>query len=248
MPCLAAPSPLGAAAELAGGPTIKIVLNTIMIQPPRLATLKDKQRQDDTNGGKIPPEVGKCEHDMAPRVRRLNKFKEVGNSDRLNPQSIRRAIYDLLLRYFDGNLLAAAERLNELRKDHKKRTYKTAITQEGLYAAVMDDVPIKYLLLEAIAIERGIPVSLLLFYTRLISDQTEQDSILKNDALILGFSRVLRSAQQKFKEKEPFDFDDLIAWINLYKRPRPQGARALLESNQLAFPGFLEEFDDPLEQ
>lgn len=92
-----------------------------------------------------------------PVRRRIGRFKEIANKDRRNPQSIRRMMHDMIVRYFDSDCTTAALRIEGLRVQHKGRNYTTSITPDGLYKAVADTHYIKYYLLEAIAIERRVP-------------------------------------------------------------------------------------------
>ncbi|MGE0677204.1 hypothetical protein [Pseudolabrys sp.] len=153
------------------------------------------------------------------RQRILREFKEIKSKERRNPQTIRRLIYDILKQYFDGNLHVAATRLNKNRVAHKGRNYKTQISQEGLYSVSRDRQWIKYLLLEALAIELKVPVSVLLFYTRLRSEQEERDNGTRARAMIKGFSAVVSDAKRKMESSHRFDFNDLREWLNLYEYP-----------------------------
>jgi hypothetical protein len=181
--------------------------------------------------------------DVAPRQRRLGQFLEVPNADRSNPQVIRRMVHDAIATYFDGNITQAAERLEVVRRKHKNRGYRAGITTESLYDLLRDKHAIRYFELEAVAIERGIPVSLLLFYTRLVSEQAEvQDARGKVDRVLLGFTRVLRDAQRAFRNNRRIAFSDLTHWIELYKEPRET---ATPNQDEPTFPGFLDGYDDP---
>src|SRR5689334_21456907 len=124
----------------------------------------------------------KSSSDSSPK--RLNEFLEVPNSKRMNPQSIRHMIIEYIVRCHGRDCAAAADELEKLRFAHKGRRYKSGITKHSLYKITRDEHQIKYLLLEAIAIERKVPVSLLLFYTRVCADQAEPDGKMKVNNLI----------------------------------------------------------------
>jgi hypothetical protein len=164
----------------------------------------------------------------------LGAFKIVPDAQRLNPQTIRRMIHDIVVNEFENNLQLAAAELVKGRREYKNRNYKSGISGEGLYQLITDRHWIRYHQLEAFAIQRGVPISLLLFYTRLVADQGESEGRQKVQRLLRGFRRVLDDAQSKFRNGSPFGYADLVRWTENYKA----------HSQNEAVPGQLDLLDD----
>jgi hypothetical protein len=157
-----------------------------------------------------------------PVPKKLAEFLPVPNEKRMNPQSIRHMIFEYIVRCHGRDCDAAARELELRRFQHKKRKYKSGITKNSLYKITRDEHQIRYLLLEAIAIERKVPVSLLLFYTRLCADQTEADSEIKLNNLIRGLTFALQDAEVKVKRGKLINFDDLAHWVDAFVALTPQ--------------------------
>jgi hypothetical protein len=160
-----------------------------------------------------------AEDDATPK--RLAEFLPVPNGERLNPQSIRQMIFDYIVRHHAGDCDAAARELQARRYKYKGRKYRTGISKHTLYKITRDRHRILYLLLEAIAIERRVPVSLLLFYTRLRADQVESNSEEKVNVLIQGLTYALQDAEEKVARSKTIDFDDLAHWIDKFVELSP---------------------------
>lgn len=179
------------------------------------------------------------------RPRILGQFIETQDEKKkFNPRSIRRVIYDIVVRYFKRNVTNAAQEFERVRRTHKDRGYRTEVKTEGYYYIIRDEQHLRYMHLEAIAIYLGVPVSLLLFYTRLRADQDEKENPLgKNEALLAGFARVIADATNRFKDisngtAASFEFDDLIRWVDLYKFGPPADDTTEPIDQQPMLPGF----------
>jgi hypothetical protein len=159
------------------------------------------------------------EDDATPK--NLKDFLLVPNGERLNPQSIRQMIFEYIVRHHGGSCDAAASELQSRRYQYKGRKYRTGISKHTLYKITRDRHRILYLHLEAIAIERRVPVSLLLFYTRLRADQVEADGETRVNILIQGLTYALRDAEEKVRNSKAINFDDLAIWIHKFAELSP---------------------------
>jgi hypothetical protein len=239
-------SPLGAAAEHVGGPTRNpsvFCQNPSGVQfqnePLNELALSERNSRRDPAMANVPRKL----KDDTPR--RLGEFLDVPNDERMNPQSIRRMIFEYIVRCHGRDCEVAAEQLELHRVKHKGRRYKSGITKNSLYKLTRDEHPIKYFLLEAIAIERRVPVSLLLFYTRLNADQAEPDGQAKVNILLDGLASAVEDARAKIKRAKPINFEDLAQWIDKFVELSPQ-VTALENLEGLAAPDAVDtDRDEP---
>jgi len=155
-----------------------------------------------------------------PPPRRLGEFIQVQNpTNRLNPQSLRKALYDLTKQLFGTDLSAAAVSLKNALRTRFGRNLRVGISDEILYNIICGDkTHLKYAHLEAYARYMGIPVSLILFYSRLFANQQDQTP-RENLVMLNAFAKIIRDAQLKYDntKKNVYNIDDLIRWAAIYR-------------------------------
>lgn len=173
-----------------------------------------------------------------PSKRQLNVFPETkDHSERRNPKSIRKLIYDVIRSDFEGDCNKAALKFEEVRKAHKNRNYKTSVTAESYYRIVHDKQSARYMHLEAIAIYLKVPVGLLLLYSRLTAEQNEDNEPRLRvmgmlDALALIVQHAKEKAQKAEQINELFRYYDLKLWIDYFKdRPRPGAGTSVIKQS-----------------
>jgi hypothetical protein len=153
------------------------------------------------------------------RVRRLGTFFEKAELARNNPQSLRRVLYDLTTKKFDHNLKVTASELKAALRTRHGRTLHSTLSKESLFNILSDRTHIKYYHLEAYARKLGIPVSLIVLYSRLTANQQDRTPQL-NEAMLNAFSRIIRSARKKLAkgqlDPKLFQIEDLLGWIAMY--------------------------------
>src|SRR5690242_16255355 len=102
------------------------------------------------------------------KSRQLGPFHSVPELKRRNnPQSLRKALYEITKRKLGEDLSKVSVELKRALRTRQGRTLHNAYSDEVLYRILRDDTHIKYYHLEGYARQLGIPVSVLLLYSRL---------------------------------------------------------------------------------
>jgi hypothetical protein len=157
---------------------------------------------------------------QSPPKRQLGKFAVVADPRRrLNPQSLRSTLYEITELFFGRDLTRAAKSLNVALRTRFNRNLRQGLTEEILYNILcVDKTHIKYAHLEAYARYMDVPVSVILLYSRLRSNQRDarpQDNL----SVLNGFSMIVQDALKKYNNSETdlYRLDDLMRWTSLYK-------------------------------
>jgi len=166
------------------------------------------------------------------RRRRLGPFHLVPDPGRRNnPQSLRKSLYDITRKRYDTDLFSAAAELRSLLRRRHGRTLHSAFSDEVLYNILTDKSHIKYYHLEAYARRLGIPVALMLFYSRLTANQ--QDSApYENAALVHAFQRIMKDAADALtrnpNDPELYKINDLLRWVQIYEEESARSEQMVL--------------------
>lgn len=154
------------------------------------------------------------------KSRQLGSFHSVPELKRSNPQSLRKALYEITKRKLGEDLSKVSVELKRALRTRQGRTLHNAYSDEVLYRILRDDTHIKYYHLEGYARKLGIPVSLLLLYSRLTANQLDRTPH-HNEAMLRSFARIAREALAKLNDdaRNPdlFGIDDLLLWITVYE-------------------------------
>jgi hypothetical protein len=150
----------------------------------------------------------------------LGKFKIVTDPrDRRNPQSLRKTLYDITSKLYEENLPAFAEMLRRALRTRMGRSLKASFSAESIYSILsVDRTHLKYFHLESFARHLNIPASLILFYSRLRSNQQDKPAHL-NRAMLKAFARIIADAQYKLESKPNdealFLIEDFFRWVEI---------------------------------
>lgn len=175
---------------------------------------------------KFPEVSSRAALETQERIRQIGAFREkIPQADRLNPESIRKLIYDFCMHECGGDLDKSAKILRESIKKSKNRTLNMTFTADSLYEILRDRTHIKYGHLDALAKYYNVPVSFLLIYTRLYADQEDNkydDSIQMLEGYMRIFSYYLLHVADKSdlrsekSRKKSLEYEDFKYWIKLY--------------------------------
>lgn len=106
--------------------------------------------------------------------RRLKHFNDVPPQQRNNSNSIRRLLFDVVVRDFGGSTTAAATRFRRLLHDsqdrRKYRMHGKGLSEWTLKRVALDDTPVNFNQLDALAHHLEMPVGLVLLFTRVRSE------------------------------------------------------------------------------
>jgi hypothetical protein len=111
-------------------------------------------------------------------MRRLSlELKQVPAAERHNPQVIRALLHEWISAEFDGFVDPAAAAVEQQRPaPGEKGHFGIELKPETLYRLVLDDTYAKYAHLEAVAHYHRVPVSMLLFFTRVKAELEEVET------------------------------------------------------------------------
>lgn len=105
------------------------------------------------------------------KSRKIGKFLEVPAEKRRNPNSVRRLLFQFIERVFNKNCVPAADALSKApRVPGLARYYQRSFSGEVLYNLTRDDKSVSYTVLDAFARYHGVPLSLVLIFTRIHSE------------------------------------------------------------------------------
>jgi hypothetical protein len=149
------------------------------------------------------------------------EFKRVPNThDRRNPQSVRKTLYDITTALYNNNLPEFADSLRLALRTRMGRSLKSSFSSEGIYGLLIDRTHIKYYHLESYARLIGVPVSLILLYSRMTSNQEDEPPHL-NRSMIAAFLKILNDASTKLEENPNqgnlYAIDDFFRWVQIYR-------------------------------
>jgi hypothetical protein len=105
---------------------------------------------------------------------------------RINPQSVRRVLFDLLVNEYGADAVQLERHISEVfermpQKD--RRRYHVPMKAEWIYQATRDGKKIEYGHLELLSRTLGIPTALLLLYTRVLSDLESDENTRADKSL-----------------------------------------------------------------
>lgn len=104
------------------------------------------------------------------KTRKIDKFLEVPAVKRRNPNSVRRLLFQFIEQVFNKDCVPAAAALSTAPRGSLSRSYQMSFSGEVLYNLTRDDKSVSYTVLDAFARYHGIPLSLVLIFTRIHSE------------------------------------------------------------------------------
>jgi hypothetical protein len=161
------------------------------------------------------------------RIRKgFGEFKQIKDQrKRNNPQSLRRTLYDATLKQYGDAPTLAAAKLSEALRTREGRTLHSSFSAEILYNILSDRSHIKYYHLEGYARDLGVPVSLILFYSRLTANQSDGAS-QSSKAMLRAYRSIIGDAVSKLtgdaENPHSFTIEDLLRWVEIYKSEQEQ--------------------------
>ena len=104
------------------------------------------------------------------KTRKIDKFLEVPAVKRRNPKSVRRLLFQFIEEAFDKDCVPAAAALSKAPRGSLSRSYQMSFSGEVLYNLTRDEKSASYTVLDAFARYHGVPLSLVLIFTRIHSE------------------------------------------------------------------------------
>jgi hypothetical protein len=124
-------------------------------------------------------------------------------------------------------LLEAERDINRWRDAAANKRRRTEISQEILYAIVSDRTPLKYAHLEGFALALNVPASLILLFSRLYANQTNQQHS-QTRQIVRAFIKVFEDLAQLVldpqKPPHTFAIDDFYRWEKFFNDAMPRPA------------------------
>lgn len=106
--------------------------------------------------------------------RRIKRFLEIRPRERNNSKSIRRLLFDVIWHDFQQSTLIASARFRSILKGNKDprkfRTHGRGLSADSIYKVTRDTQPVTFSQLDAIAQHLGMPLGLVLLFTRIRSE------------------------------------------------------------------------------
>ncbi|MBT9293109.1 hypothetical protein [Prosthecodimorpha staleyi] len=158
------------------------------------------------------------------KSRRLGVFKTLSVEKRLNPQSLRNVIYEIIKSRYDGYLEDASIDIDAARDSTVQKRRKTLINEHVLYRITNDITSIRYAHLEGIALALNVPLSLILLYSRIISNQ-KNDKNHENKRIINAFKAIINDIDMAINNNgvktHQFSIQDFNRWVDIFQRENP---------------------------
>lgn len=118
------------------------------------------------------------------RPRRIRTFKNVAPTERLNPASIRRLLFQAVRESFDRSCDRAAREISTaLGAADDNRKHRRSISADSVYKVIRDIHTVSYNQLDGLALHHGVPMALILLFTRLSSEIDHSDGQSRSSAL-----------------------------------------------------------------
>lgn len=133
-------------------------------------------------------------------ARRVRTFKQVPDLERRNPASIRRFLFDLVVQEFDRSCQTASETLSgALHAAPQHRKHRRGFSAEAVYRVARDLQTVSFNQIDGMALHYGVPMALILLFTRVRSELDESESHAAQSALrVIG---AFRSALDRLEEE-----------------------------------------------